>query len=97
MMGGWVYRKVTLLILLALAVALVLAGPATAEHELEHSPQLQQDARERVLPPGYTDESQVWVWGFNHAVGLYGFLGFCMQDGGYWYWGGDDWYWNSCE
>jgi hypothetical protein len=89
-------RFLLVTVLTTVALALV-AGTALAEHELEHSPQRIQEAQERVLPPGYTDESQVWVWGFDHAVGLYGFLGFCMQDGGYWYWGGDDWYYHYCS
>jgi hypothetical protein len=89
-------RSITVLVG-ALLVTLLAAAPASAEHELEHSPQMQQDARERVLPPGYTDETQLYVWGFDHAIGLYGFLGFCMQDGGYWYWGGDDWYYHYCS
>jgi hypothetical protein len=82
--------------LVVVALMLVVAVPAFAEHELEHSPQMQQEARERVLPPGYTDESQVYVWGHGQPIGLYGFLGFCSQDGGYWYWGGDDWYYHYC-
>ncbi len=68
-----------------------------AEHELEHSPQKIERAREIVLPEGYTDESQVSVWGFDHEVGLYGFLGFCQQDGGYWYYEDGYYYWHPCS
>jgi hypothetical protein len=90
-------RRINVVLLAAMLVAAgLLATPALAEHELEHSPSGQQEVRSWALPPGYMDESQVYVWGLGSPIGLYGFMGFCYNDGGYWYWGADGWYWHSC-
>jgi hypothetical protein len=90
-------------IVMVLVAAVVLGGaavPALAEHELGHNDTGQVAAkRAEVLPSGYTDESQVYVWGrgWGSTFGLYGFITFCQNEGGYWYWGNNGYYyWNSC-
>ena len=73
----------------------LLADPAFAAYELEHDSAKIEEVRSGTLPAGYADESQVCVWGWGSGLDLYWFMGFCYNDGGYWYWGGD-WYWHTC-
>lgn len=89
-------RIQVVLLVFVMISAVMMATPALATHELEHDPQRIAEEQARVLPPGYTDELQVYVWGRGSGIGLYGFISFCYNDGGYWYWGGNDWYWHSC-
>jgi len=92
--------KVRLLVALVLAAVMLLvtAVPALADHSPEHSAGVLQQWRELLLPPGYTHESEVWVYeagGFGDTVGLYGLRAFCHNYGGYWYYE-DDYYWHPC-
>ena len=59
------------------------ALPAFATHELKHDPARIEEVQYWALPAGYTDESQVPVWGWGSPVGLYGFMSFCYNGGGY--------------
>ena len=88
--------KLLVVAVVAGVMLLITAVPALADHSPVHSV---QQVREFILPPGYTHESEVWVYetgGFGDAVGLYGLMGFCRNYGGYWYYE-DGYHWHPCS
>lgn len=74
----------------------MLAAPALAEHDAEHVQQTVAGLMERVLPPGYGSALGIETYDYG-LVPLYGLAALCYNEGGYWYWGGDGYYyWHSC-
>jgi len=102
MMGGWVYRKIALLVMVVLIATLALVLPASAQSGCE----LAHECGEQylyALPPGYDISTSNSVYAYNPFTSSWGYSDamwmhqFCYQYGGYYYWADDgSVYWNAC-
>jgi hypothetical protein len=99
-------KRILVVAMLALVLALALAVPAFGSHD----PNATGCARAHecaedyalYLPAGYTlnDTPALYIWNPNlnewATGGYYGAKALCTNDGGYWYWTDSGEYWNAC-
>ena len=87
-------------VLAALLAVLLAAAPVSAEHTAEHVQQTTQNLMEAYLPPGYGDASGidgVDPYGVARRLYLYDLAAICQNYGGYYFDGGDGYYyWHDC-
>ena len=78
-------------------VASMGATQAMAEHTAEHVQQSAEALTNRVLPAGYSDTKALYTYEQGYTS-LDGLAYLCTNNGGYWYYGSDGYYyWNSCQ
>ncbi len=89
----------TAVLLAVVVLMLVVAAPALAQTGAERAEETAQPLMDAYLPPGYGDASGIDgldPYGVPAHLALYHLAGICYNYGGYYFWGGDGYYWHDC-
>jgi len=93
-------KKLLVTAFVASLLMLALALPAAAEHNAEHVAQTTANLQEAYLPPGAGPLMSLYGigrYGEERTLYLYDLAALCQNQGGYYYYGADGyWYWNDC-